>query len=229
VGANPLLATLGGSGQEGPLGGGKEDDREGDNEGDKEAERTMRSQLRDRDRQLGLGASGPVVAAVEDIARTSTASIESHAVLDVVANGEGEIVSVSVTDVSEDRAGWQEIAKSLLASLRTKRLRVPHRSRGVAMTIEVDSRESLPSGAAPGVNVALFDQKIAHGKNERAASVTILPLAKIAVTHPGKPGETTTLVLPVPVPIIAGTFDVSDIGARGSRIVHARATNEREL
>lgn len=203
--------------------------------GDKDAVRTIRSELRNRDRRLGLGASGPVIAQVEEIARMGASAIESHASFDVVANGEGEIVSVVVSDASEDRAGWQEVAKALLASLRAKhvRVRVPRSARGLAMTIAIDSREALPSGAAPGVNVRVFDQKIASGKNERSSAVTILPLARLPVTLPaaGKPGatQTVTLVLPVPVPIIAGAFDVTDIGAHATRQVHARATSEQEL
>jgi hypothetical protein len=228
VGANPFLAALPGAPREGEAAGAR---------GENEAVHTVRAELRDRDRERGLGASGPVVVAVEEIARTSTASVESHAVLDVVANAEGEITSVAVSSASEDRAGWDEVAKKLLASFRarTKRLRVrvPRGSGGLAMTIAVDSREALPSGAAPGANVELFDQRIARGKNERSNGVAILPLAKIPISLPvpGKPGvtQTTTVVLPVPLPAISGTFDVSDIGAPAARVVHAHATNEREL
>jgi hypothetical protein len=101
------------------------------------------------------------------------------------------------------------------------------------MTIAVESRETLPSGAAPGVNVTLFDQKVHSGKNARSASVSILPLARlpIEVPVPGRPGvtETKTLVLPVPTPNISAVFDVSDLAAPAARVVHAHATSEREL
>ncbi len=200
---------------------------------EKGAERAVRSVLRERDRKIGLGVSGPVVAAVEAVARTSTASVESHAVLEVVADGEGRVVSVSVSDASEDRPGWDGVAKGLLAAMRSKRLHVPKGSRGVVMTIAIDSREALPSGAAPGVNVSVFDQKVHSGKNERSAAVHILPLAKlpIALPAPGKPGgvEVKTLVLPIPVPQIDAVFDAADFGAAAARVIHAHATSEREL
>jgi hypothetical protein len=101
------------------------------------------------------------------------------------------------------------------------------------MTIALDSREALPSGAAPGVNVSLFDQRVHSGKNERSNHVAILPLMKIPITLPvpGRPGatETKTVTLPIPLPNVSGTFDLSDIAAPAARVVHAHATSEREL
>jgi hypothetical protein len=200
---------------------------------DNGAERAIRSSIYERDLKLGLGASGPVVAAVEGVARTSRAAVESHAVLDVVADADGQIVSVTVSDASEDWAGWDAVARSLLAAMGRTRVHVPHGSRGVLMTIAIDSREALPSGAAPGVNVSLFDQKVHSGKNERSASVAILPLARLPITVPvpGRPGVTQTksIVLPIPTNLVSGTFDETDFGANAARVVHAHVTSEREL
>ncbi len=101
------------------------------------------------------------------------------------------------------------------------------------MTIAIESRESLPSGAAPGVNVRVFDQKVLSGKNDRAAGVAILPLARLPITvpDPGRPGvaKTVSIVLSVPVPLIGGSFDAVDVNAPAARIVHAHVTDEREL
>jgi hypothetical protein len=197
------------------------------------AARAIRRTLDERDRGLGLGASGPVVAALEDVARTSTAEVESRAVFEVVADGEGAVVSVSVVEVNATRGAWEGVARSLLDAMRGKRVRVRRGSRGVAMTIAIESRETMPSGAAPGVNVTLFDQKVHSGKNDRASSVSILPLAKMPITVPvpGQPGVTKTIivVLPVPVPEIGAAYDLSDIGAKAARVVHAHAVTEEEL
>jgi hypothetical protein len=203
--------------------------------GDKGAERAVRTALHERDRALGLGASGPVVAAAEEIARTSIAEVESHATLEAIADAEGNIVAVTVADASTDRAGWDTVAKALLASLRAKRVRVrvPKGSRGVAMAIAIDSKEALPSGAAPGLTVKLLDHDLHSGKNGRSNSVSILPLMKVPIILPkrGVPGglETTIVTLPIPMPNIDAKFDVSDIGAHAARSVHAHAVSERDL
>jgi hypothetical protein len=205
--------------------------REG--EGEHAVDRAVRQTLSDRDKNLGLGASGPVVSALEGVARTSTAEVESHAVFEVVADGEGRVVSVALSEASEGWGAWREVGKELLAAMAKKRVRVRHGARGLAMTIAIDSREALPSGAAPGVNVTLFDQKVHSGKNARSAAVSVLPLAKLPVTvsEPGKPGQTktVTIVLPIPVPEIGGVFDVVDLDAPAARVVHAHAVEEAEL
>jgi hypothetical protein len=206
----------------------------GGDQTEKGAERAVRHSLAVRDQALGLGVSGPVVAAAEDVARTSTAEVESHAVLEVVADGEGNVVSASVSDASEDWAGWSAVARRLEEALRGKKVRVAKGSRGIVMTIAIESREDLPSGAAPGVNVSLFDQKVRSGKNQRSATLGILPLVRIPVTIPvpGRAGltESKTIVLPVPNgTLIESVFDASDFGARAARVVHAHAVSEKEL
>jgi hypothetical protein len=200
---------------------------------EKGAEHAVRRSLQEHDFKLGLGVSGPVVAAAEDVARRSVASVESHAVLSVVADGEGKIVQVGVSEVSEDRAGWETVARGLLEALRATRVRVAKGSRGVVMTIAIDSREALPSGTSPGVNVTLFNQKVHSGKNDRSAAISVLPLARIPILVParGRPGgvEEKMIVLPVPLPSVSGVFDPVDFGAKANRVVHAHATSEEEL
>ena len=98
------------------------------------------------------------------------------------------------------------------------------------MTIAIESRETLPSGAAPGVNVTLFDQKIHKGKNDRSANVSILPLARIPILVPNRQGVIEKdIVLPIPTPNISAVFDASDFAGGALRVVHAHATSEREL
>ena len=200
---------------------------------EKGAEHAVRRSLHEHDFKLGLGVSGPVVAAAEDVARTSVASVESHAVLSVVADGEGKIVQVGVSEVSEDRAGWDAVARALVEALRSTRVRVAKGSRGVVMTIAIDSREALPSGSSPGANITLFDQKVHRGKNDRSAAIAVLPLVHLSILVParGRPGglEEKEIVLPVPLPSVSGDFDPVDFGAKANRVVHAHAMSEEEL
>ena len=192
---------------------------------DRGGERALRSALHDRDRSLGLGSAGPVIAAVESLARTSVASVESRAVFDVIADRDGNVTSVTLSDVSEDRAGWARVAAALMAAMRGQKLRVPPGSRGVAMSLEVLSREQMPSGASPGVHVTLFDQSVkdtTRGKGPKTA-IAVLPLARIQL-----PGG-KQLVLPIPLPLIGGVGDPADIGVQAQRVVHAHVLEERDL
>ncbi len=227
---NPFLVPRSSRHEDGALGTDGSDDRS--------AERAVRNALHERDQKLGIGVSGPRRGGGEDFARTSTAwPSRSHAVFEVVADREGKVSCRSRSRSSErrrPRAGnWDAIATGILAALRTKRLHVPRHSLGMAMTIAIESREALPSGTSPGVNMTLLDQKVKSGKNDRSAQVSIFPLVHIPLTLsvPGRPGTTQekSIVLPIPTPSISGIFDVSDFGAIAVRVVHAHVTSEREL
>jgi hypothetical protein len=191
---------------------------------DKAAERSMRSALHDHDRALGIGGAGPVITALESITLASTTVVDSEARFEVVADREGNVVSLTLGDVSEDRPGWSTVAASLRAALRSKKLHVPPNGNGVAMTIQVVSREEMPSGASPGVNVSLFDAPLTEGRGKGPhASVSILPRMRLPI--PG--GKTITL--PIPMPLIAGGGDLSDLAVPAQRVVHAHVVSERDL
>ena len=175
-----------------------------------------------------------VVLAAEELVRTpAPTDVESHAVLEVIADGEGRVVSVAVSDASQDREAWDAIARALLGSMGAKRVRVRVPAlHGLAMTIALDSKEALPSGAAPGLTVKLFDHDLHSGKNERSNEVSILPLMKLPVLIPkrGMPDgvETKIITLPIPTPNVTARFDLVDIGSPAARSVHAHAVSEEE-
>jgi hypothetical protein len=192
----------------------------------KRGQRVIREALHDHDRELGLGSAGPVISAAESIARTSTAAIESEATLDVVADRDGNVTSVSVASASEDYRGWSTVAASLLSALKKQKLHVPPGTNGVAMSIAIVSREQTPSGAAPGgVRISLFDTPISDPTRGKSPKPTIAILPRARIPLPG--GK--MIVLPIPVPIISGAGDLSDIGAHAQRVVHAHVVSERDL
>jgi len=87
-----------------------------------------------------------------------------------------------------------------------KRVRVPPGAKGVAMKIEISSKVTLPSGArhplevsSPVVDAA---RNAAHGQFDKGE---------------GMNGG---------LPIVAGQFDLSDIGAHPMRVVGARVLSE---
>jgi hypothetical protein len=111
---------------------------------------SLRDALHEHDVELGLGAGGVLVGPAEEIARTSDTPWNSSAVLEVVADGSGQITGVRLVNVSEASEAWDRVAKALLGALRDRKLSVrPPGGHGVVVTIQVSSRKALPSGATP--------------------------------------------------------------------------------
>jgi len=91
------LATQGGPGEEGASPG--DQDVGG-----------LQSALAARDFSLGLGAGGPLVAAVEDVTSSSRAPVDGAATFVIDADEKGGVTSVRAADVSSDEDTWREVA-----------------------------------------------------------------------------------------------------------------------
>jgi hypothetical protein len=160
--------------------------------------------IRAHESENGSLASGPIVNELESTTRHLAGSpFEGRAVLAFRIDELGLVVSASVEDVSGDRLAWEEVAKKTFNALAQKRLVIPHGSKGVAMRVELTSKVALPSGARHAMSVAspAVDAvgNVLHGQFDRP------------VDTPG---------------IVAGSFDVSDIGAHPARVVGARVLSE---
>jgi len=113
---------------------------------------------------------------------------------------------VQVAESTGDRHAWEDVGKRVLNAMAQKRVHVPPGAKGVAMRIELSSKVTLPSGArhpmtvtSPVVDAA---RNMANGQFDKGE---------------GMNGG---------LPIVAGSFDLSDIGAHPMRVVGARVLSE---
>jgi hypothetical protein len=98
---------------------------------------------------LGLGAGSPVMRSLEAAVYRSTAPLNGNALFTFVIDSDGKLLSSSLGDVSSDRDKWERVARQAAQALAQRKLPVP-KGRSVRLTVAVNSRLELPSGAAPG-------------------------------------------------------------------------------
>jgi hypothetical protein len=159
-------------------------------------DKSIHDALAARDHELGLDTGGPLVAAAEEVTRTSDTPENSSAVFEVTVDTNGDVTGVRVVNASQGRPAWDRVATAYGAALRTRK--IPLRGqrgqggqgKGLVVTLEVRSRFTLPSGASGGID----------------------PKGVVDGTSPG----------------VQLGFDLSDIGARARRNVHARILGERQ-
>jgi hypothetical protein len=199
--------------------------------------RSIAESLLKHDRNVGLGSEGPAIAAIEEIVVASTAAVNGRAVLSVVANALGVITHVACVD--GDHAHWDAIAADLTKALGNKRLRGAPGGHGVSMQIEVTSREELPSGRDPGLEIRAFHIPIKKGRGPQSARMDILDVdPKIVIDDTEEEGTgPSAQASPVKFPkahiqlvkVFGLDFDPVDIGATPRRVVHARVLEEHPL
>jgi len=180
------------------------------------AQRAIEDSLRDGELASVDATSGPIAHALTDSTRQSVAPVDGRATFDVVIDAGGVLLSIGTVDTTSNRAAWEGVAKASAGSLVGRKLRTS--KRGLVVRIEISSRELLPSGASGGVG----GDVLGDGSGPpHAVDVHVLP---IAPSHDGawgkKDGEFTPLT---------GSFDISDIGAHGQRVVAARVASVRDL
>jgi hypothetical protein len=199
------------------------------------AQQALRDGLHVHDHDVGLDIGGPVVALAEEITRTSTAPLKSRAHCEVIADEEGKVTSVTLTEATAGWDGWKEVAAALAGALRTRPLHVPSATRGVAMTLEVTSDVLLPSGFDPGVDVSLLNIPLrkAPPDQKRPRRIEILKIDPKIEQVPADP----SLNAPAKIPqyrisfgsILGLAFDPADIGAPPQRVVHAHVVREQTM
>ena len=180
------------------------------------AQRSIADSLRDGELAAGDTTSGPIVRALQDSTRQSVAPVNGHATFDAVIDAGGFLVSIGTVDATSGREGWDGVAKASAGSLVGHKLRTS--KRGLVVRIEITSREQLPSGSRGGVGGDVLGD--GTGQQPHALDVHVLPYAPSHDGAWGKKEDFTPLT---------GSFDVSDIGSHGQRVVGARVTSVRDL
>jgi hypothetical protein len=170
---------------------------------------SVRMGLDAHDRELGLGAAGPLVEATRDAVSFSLVSNVAHALLEFTTDRSGLVVSVRVLDANADRRAWEDVSLALTKSSRDKPLRVPPGAAGVAVTMQVESKVTLPSG---------------HDAGETAFSILGVPLKTSTAEHPIRVDVTS---------VLGGNIDptdaLMDAAAKPRRVVLAWVVSERRL
>jgi hypothetical protein len=181
--------------------------------------------LNARDVDLGLGQGGQVLSAFEQRARTMDAAVEGWAVFDVGIDSAGR-VSVAVTDASSARDAWERVARTAVADVDAKRIRIPRGARGWRIAVRIEAKEQYPDGERPkdmGVHAATTQLKVSKD------SMVVESLPGWHVAARGKVCSVGLgMQLPFP-PMIAGGCNPENAGVQEIRVVSGRIVEEGPL
>jgi hypothetical protein len=163
-----------------------------------------------RDREVGLGAGGPLVGVTRDAVRDGLTASVGHALLEFRTDGTGLVIGVRVLESNAERRAWDDVAAHLAESASKKRLRVPPGAKGVAVTVRVESAMKTAS---------------AHDAGETSVSVFGIPVKKSRAAHP--------VHVDVSIPIVSMGLDPTDAlldaTTRPVRVVSVWVEDERRL
>lgn len=173
---------------------------------EKRAEQAVKDALRARDQSIGLGLEGPVVHALEAATHAGFSPEHGNATFLAVIDERGLVIDLKIVSSNASGAagarGWEDVRQRAVKSLATAKIDM----RGVKraeLKIAVESDVLLPSGNKPD------GPKIHNDIKPKAMTVE--------TNAPPSPGGADA---------VAGAevaqFDVTDIGAKGQRVVHAK-------
>ncbi len=178
-----------------------------------------------RDVETGTGQGGQVLSAFEARARTMDVAVEGWAVFDVGIDTSGR-VSVAVTDASTARDAWERVARTAVADVDAKRIRIPRGARGWRIAVRVEAKEQYPDGERPkdmGGHVTTTRLK------ESKTSMVVESLPGVQLAARGKVCSVgLNLQFPLP-PMIAGGCNPENAGVREIRVVSGRIVDEGPL
>jgi len=168
----------------------------------------IRDALDADDHERGLGSAGPLVSAAHEAASPSIAPDVGNASFDVFSDADGKVVAVRVVSASADLPEWNDVARELMKAMGSKRMRVPRGAAGVRARIRITAERSLPSGD--------------HSASSPGAVPDDAP-----GSDPACAGKGWSRKCQAGMPVGASTtFDISNLGARRSRIVHVQVVAE---
>jgi hypothetical protein len=192
-------------------------------------DRSMRQLARDHDRQLGLGAGGPVATALKEAAYRANVTLDGQAVFKVIVIDNAVSAISLVPSGAEKQNAWNEVAKNALAQLAGRRVRGRSDSRGAVLHIQLVSRAALPSGHDPGIEISVGPFVVQRGRGKRSARLAFLEPAPMLTSAidvrdtSGRPSPGTA------VNLIGTDIDPADLGAKDRQVVHAYTIDETPL
>jgi hypothetical protein len=171
----------------------------------------LRQALADRDRDIGLGRSGPLISAAHDAASSRIAPDVGSATLEIDSDPEGRIVATRVL-AADDVTAWSGVAREIARVMSAKRVRVPPGARGVRARLRIVIERALPSG----------DKVATHA----GALPDDVPGSDPVCTGEGA-ARRCTAGMPLGTSVTGA--DVANLGAKASRIVRVLALGEEIL
>jgi len=202
--------------------------------------------LEAHDRDVGLGASGPVISALYRAAHNPIAPETgvAHFRITVLKSG---AVEVSLSDATDQLPAWRAVATKAAEALKRTPPRIPDPRSGVRMLIEISVEEIFPNGVkqkelygprlevkAPRFRSTAAAQANLKNLNPLAGEPGMEPLgnAKANVDLPGvfvggkgKVCSYRAGVTPLG-PVLQGGCDIANLGAKPQRMVHTLVREE---
>lgn len=186
-------------------------------------EQEMAQKALERDVARGIGPGGPVLTALEGVTRVSSAPIRGYAVFQVTTDATGNVTGVRLMDSNGGSAQWAAVGHEVRRRLAGQRLRVG--GKPTRLLVRIESTESLPSGADPGLAIDAFGIPIKKGEGKKSSKLSILTppqFVEVEVPDPGDPKKKIKMPMFVPPNIFGGAGDLADIGSKRRRMVHSR-------
>ena len=201
--------------------------------------------LEKRDRELGLGPSGPVISALHHTAHESITPAVGKATFEVTVLGTGA-VQVTLGSVSGQPDEWKKVAVRIAERLRAAPPRIPPPRKGARFVVELVAEETMPNGtkisSLKGPHLDASPLRLRSTEDEKRQLELDNPTAKndaddtpappIQLDLPGvylaERGKVCSYRLGIGVfgPVFQGGCDPSQIGAKPQRMVHARVLEE---
>lgn len=171
----------------------------------------LRDGLEEHDRALGLGR-GALISAVHDAVSGSAAPDVGNATIEVDSDSEGRVVSARVVSAAAEVASWNAVAQQIMRLMASKSIHPTRDGRGLRTRLRVVAERVLPSGTkyARGTGPALPDDACVGQADRRLGGL----------------GRRCSTGLPAGA---SQGFDVADIGAKPSRVVHVQLQGEAPL
>lgn len=111
--------------------------------------RLLRESLDRANAARGLGFGGPVVGAAQTAVHAPGAPSQGKASFEVVTDATGAIVSITPRGAATG-GDWGPVLAALRAQLAGRKLRVPEGANGVAVVVQVEAKQQMPSGKGEG-------------------------------------------------------------------------------
>jgi hypothetical protein len=168
--------------------------------------RRLSDDMRAHDVATGHSIAGPLVSAAHDAASPNIAPDVGSVTIEIESDAAGQVVAAHVVDASGDRARWDDVAEQVRRFMANKRLRVPAGAHGVRAHVRIVAERTLPSGERTSIHAGAAPDEVCDDSG---------PTRRCGAGMPAGAG---------------GTWgDVSNFGAKRSRVVHVQLLDEALL
>jgi hypothetical protein len=201
--------------------------------------------LEEHDRQVGLGASGPVVGALYRAAHGPVAPEVGVAHFRVTVLKSGSL-EVSLSDATDQLPAWRAVASKAAEELRRAPPRIADPRTGARMVIEITAQEVFPNGvkqkelygprvevkaprfrsvAAAQANLKDLNPLAGESGERLAETKANVDLPGVFVGGKGKVCGYRAGITPLG-PLLQGGCDIANLGAKPQRMVHTLVREE---